>query len=94
MDLMNYALCKDFYSPAIGLAGLIAAYKVIDRRYQASIFPFSLKRRQQVVANFLAGLFIGLGLLLARRSNDGFRLFIGRNTSHNRGIWSNRRGDA
>jgi uncharacterized membrane protein YjfL (UPF0719 family) len=63
MDLMNYAL-SIFISLAIGLAGFIAAYKVFDWMTPGIHFSDQLKADNRSVAIFLAGLFIGLGLLL------------------------------
>jgi len=63
MDLMNYAL-SIFISLAIGLAGFIAAYKIFDWLTPGVHFSDQLKADNKSVAIFLAGLFIGLGLLL------------------------------
>jgi uncharacterized membrane protein YjfL (UPF0719 family) len=63
MDLMNYALSV-FISLAIGLAGFIIAYKIFDWLTPGVHFSDQLKADNQSVAIFLAGLFIGLGLLL------------------------------
>jgi uncharacterized membrane protein YjfL (UPF0719 family) len=63
MDLMNYAL-SIFKSLAIGLVGFIAAYKVFDWMTPGIHFSDQLKADNRSVAIFLAGLFIGLGLLL------------------------------
>jgi uncharacterized membrane protein YjfL (UPF0719 family) len=63
MDLMNYAL-SIFISLSIGLAGFIAAYKIFDWLTPGIHFSDQLKADNKSVAIFLAGLFIGLGLLL------------------------------
>jgi uncharacterized membrane protein YjfL (UPF0719 family) len=63
MDLMNYAL-SIFISLAVGLAGFIAAYKLFDWMTPGVHFSDQLKADNKSVAIFLAGLFIGLGLLL------------------------------
>lgn len=60
---MNYAL-SIFISLAIGLAGFIAAYKIFDWLTPGVHFSDQLKADNKSVAIFLAGLFIGLGLLL------------------------------
>ena len=63
MDLTNYAL-SIFTSLFIGLAGFIAAYKIFDWLTPGIHFSDQLKADNKSVAIFLAGLFIGLGLLL------------------------------
>jgi uncharacterized membrane protein YjfL (UPF0719 family) len=63
MDLINYALSISI-SLTIGLAGFIAAYKIFDWLTPGIHFSDQLKADNKSVAIFLAGLFIGLGLLL------------------------------
>jgi len=63
MDLFNYAL-SIFISLVIGLAGFIAAYKLFDWMTPGVHFSDQLRADNKSVAIFLAGLFIGLGLLL------------------------------
>jgi uncharacterized membrane protein YjfL (UPF0719 family) len=63
MDLANYAM-SILISLAIGLIGFIAAYKIFDWLTPGVDFADQLKSDNRSVAIFLAGLFIGLGLLL------------------------------
>jgi len=63
MDLLNYAF-SIFISLAIGLAGFIIAYKIFDGMTPGVHFADQLKADNKSVAIFLAGLFIGLGILL------------------------------
>jgi len=63
MDLLNYA-GSIFISLGIGLAGFIIAYKIFDWMTPGVHFADQLKADNKSVAIFLAGLFIGLGLLL------------------------------
>ena len=63
MDLLNYAL-SILISLVIGLAGFIIAYKILDWMTPGIHFSDQLKADNKSVAIFLAGLFIGLGLLL------------------------------
>ena len=63
MDLFNYAF-SIIISLAIGLAGFIIAYKIFDWLTPGVHFSEQLKADNKSVAIFLAGLFIGLGLLL------------------------------
>jgi uncharacterized membrane protein YjfL (UPF0719 family) len=63
MDLTNY-LASILISLVVGLAGFIAAYKIFDRLTPGVEFSDQLKADNRSVAIFLAGLFIGLGLLL------------------------------
>jgi uncharacterized membrane protein YjfL (UPF0719 family) len=63
MDIGNYAL-SIVISLVIGLVGFIAAYKIFDWMTPGVHFSDQLKADNRAVAIFLAGLFIGLGLLL------------------------------
>ena len=63
MDLLNYAL-SILLSLVIGLAGFVTAYKIFDWMTPGIHFSDQLKSDNRSVAIFLAGLFIGLGLLL------------------------------
>ncbi len=63
MDLANYAL-SIIMSLVIGLVGLLAAYKIFDWLTPGLDFPQELSKGNLAVGIFLAGLFIGLGLLL------------------------------
>jgi len=63
MDLFNYAI-SILISLVIGLAGFIFAYKIFDWLTPGVHFSDQLKADNKSVGIFLAGLFIGLGLLL------------------------------
>ena len=63
MELGNYAL-SILISFGIGLAGFILAYKIFDWLTPKLQFEEQLIAGNRAVAIFLAGLFIGLGLLL------------------------------
>ncbi len=63
MDIGNYAL-SILISLAIGLTGFVLAYKIFDWLTPGIHFADQLKADNRSVAIFLAGLFIGLGLLL------------------------------
>jgi uncharacterized membrane protein YjfL (UPF0719 family) len=63
MNLLNYA-GSIFISLIIGLTGFIIAYKIFDWLTPGVHFSDQLKADNKSVAIFLAGLFIGLGLLL------------------------------
>jgi len=63
VDLLNYAL-SILLSLVIGLAGFVIAYKIFDWMTPGIHFSDQLKADNRSVAIFLAGLFIGLGLLL------------------------------
>ena len=63
MDLGNYLL-SILTSLAIGLAGFVLAYKIFDWLTPGINFADQLNADNRSVAIFLAGLFIGLGLLL------------------------------
>ncbi len=63
MDLVNYLL-SILVSLIVGLAGFIVAYKIFDWLTPGVHFSDQLNADNRSVAIFLAGLFIGLGLLL------------------------------
>ena len=63
MDLFNYLL-SIVISLVLGLAGFIAAYKIFDALTPGVNFADQLNHDNRAVAIFLAGLFIGLGVLL------------------------------
>jgi len=63
MDLLHY-LESILISLVVGLAGFVAAYKIFDVLTPGVHFADQLKADNRSVAIFLAGLFIGLGLLL------------------------------
>jgi uncharacterized membrane protein YjfL (UPF0719 family) len=63
MDIGNYAL-SILMSLFIGLVGFVLAYKIFDFLTPGVHFADQLKADNRSVAIFLAGLFIGLGLLL------------------------------
>ena len=63
MDLANY-LMSILISLAVGLAGFVVAYKIFDLLTPGVQFADQLKADNRSVAIFLAGLFIGLGILL------------------------------
>ncbi len=63
MNLLNY-LTSILISLFVGLAGFVLAYKVFDWLTPGIHFSDQLKQDNRSVAIFLAGLFIGLGLLL------------------------------
>jgi uncharacterized membrane protein YjfL (UPF0719 family) len=63
MDIGNYTL-SILISLVIGLGGFVAAYKIFDWMTPGVDFADQLKTDNRAVAIFLAGLFIGLGLLL------------------------------
>jgi uncharacterized membrane protein YjfL (UPF0719 family) len=63
MDLANYA-SSILVSLVIGLVGFVVAYKIFDWLTPGVNFSDQLKADNRSVAIFLAGLFIGLGLLL------------------------------
>jgi uncharacterized membrane protein YjfL (UPF0719 family) len=63
MDLARYTL-SILVSLVIGLIGFIAAFKIFDRLTPGISFSQQLNADNRSVAIFLAGLFIGLGLLL------------------------------
>ena len=63
MDLLNY-LTSILISLVVGLTGFILAYKVFDWLTPGVQFAEQLKADNRSVAIFLAGLFVGLGILL------------------------------
>lgn len=63
MDLANY-LMSIAMSLFVGLAGFVAAYKIFDWLTPGVDFSDQLKADNRSVAIFLAGLFVGLGILL------------------------------
>jgi len=63
MDLLNYTL-SIIISFSFGISGFILAYKIFDRLTPDVCFSEALKNNNMSVAIFLAGLFIGLGILL------------------------------
>lgn len=63
MDLLNY-LASIMISLVVGLTGFILAYKIFDWLTPGVQFADQLKADNRSVAIFLAGLFVGLGVLL------------------------------
>ena len=63
MDLVNY-LVSILLSLGVGLAGFVLAYKIFDWLTPGVQFADQLRADNRSVAIFLAGLFVGLGLLL------------------------------
>ncbi len=63
MNNMNY-LVSILISLMIGLIGFVLAFKIFDWLTPNVHFEQALKDDNRSVAIFLAGLFIGLGLLL------------------------------
>ena len=63
MDLLNYLL-SILMSLVVGLLGFVVAYKLFDWMTPGVNFSDQLKADNKSVGLFLAGLFIGLGLLL------------------------------
>jgi uncharacterized membrane protein YjfL (UPF0719 family) len=63
VDLLNY-LISILISLVVGLAGFVVAYKIFDLLTPGVQFADQLKADNRSVAIFLAGLFIGLGVLL------------------------------
>lgn len=63
MNLLNY-LSSIVMSLVVGLVGFLLAYKIFDWLTPEIHFAQQLKEGNRAVAVFLAGLFIGLGLLL------------------------------
>jgi uncharacterized membrane protein YjfL (UPF0719 family) len=63
MNILNY-LASILVSLVVGLAGFVLAYKIFDWLTPEIHFSDQLKAGNRAVAIFLAGLFIGLGLLL------------------------------
>jgi len=63
VDFANYVI-SILLSLTVGLVGFIAAYKIFDWLTPGVNFADQLKADNRSVAIFLAGLFVGLGLLL------------------------------
>jgi uncharacterized membrane protein YjfL (UPF0719 family) len=63
MNNMNY-LISILISFLVGLSGFVLAYKIFDWLTPKLNFEQALEGDNRSVAIFLAGLFIGLGLLL------------------------------
>lgn len=63
LDFVNY-LVSILISLIVGLVGFVAAYKLFDVLTPGVDFSDQLKHDNRSVAIFLAGLFVGLGLLL------------------------------
>ena len=63
MDLANY-LVSILISLAVGLLGFVLAYKIFDWLTPGVNFSDQINADNRSVAIFLAGLFIGLGILL------------------------------
>jgi uncharacterized membrane protein YjfL (UPF0719 family) len=63
MDIGNYAL-SIAVSLVIGIIGFVLVYKIFDWMTPGVNFSDQLNSDNRAVAIFLAGLFIGLGLLL------------------------------
>lgn len=63
MEWTNYFLTI-LISLTIGLAGFVAAFKIFDYLTPGVNFAEQLTADNKSVAIFLAGLFVGLGLLL------------------------------
>ena len=63
VDFTNY-LISILISLIVGIFGFIAAYKIFDWLTPGVDFSDQLNSNNQSVAIFLAGLFIGLGILL------------------------------
>ena len=63
MDFTNYVI-SILISLVVGLVGFVAAYKIFDWLTPGLNFSDQLNGGNRAVAIFLAGLFIGLGLLL------------------------------
>ena len=63
MDFINY-LISILLSLIVGLVGFVAAYRIFDWLTPGVNFADQLRADNRSVAIFLAGLFVGLGLLL------------------------------
>ena len=63
MQLTNYMLSV-LVSLVAGIAGFLLLYKVFDWLTPQLDFPEELKKDNRSVAIFLAGLFVGLGLVI------------------------------
>jgi len=63
LDFTNYVVSV-LISLIVGLVGFVIAFKIFDWMTPGVHFSDQLKADNRSVAIFLAGLFIGLGLLL------------------------------
>lgn len=63
MDIAHY-IVTILISLVLGLCGFVLAYKIFDWLTPGVHFSDQLKADNRSVAIFLAGLFIGIGLLL------------------------------
>ena len=63
MDIGRYIL-SIVVSLVVGLAGFVLAYKIFDWLTPRLDFENELIKNNKAVGIFLAGLFVGLGLLL------------------------------
>jgi len=63
MNLANY-LTSILISLGCGIVGFFAIYKLFDWLTPVLNFPVELAKGNLAVAVFLAGLFVGVGLLL------------------------------
>ncbi len=63
VDFANYVI-SILISLLVGLLGFVAAYKIFDWLTPGVDFSDQLRSDNRSVAIFLAGLFVGLGLLL------------------------------
>jgi uncharacterized membrane protein YjfL (UPF0719 family) len=63
LDFANY-LISIVISLVVGLVGFLLAYKLFDWMTPGVNFSDQLNQDNRSVAIFLAGLFVGLGLLL------------------------------
>lgn len=63
MDLMRYTV-SILISLVIGMVAFVTAYKIFDWLTPGVTFAEQLRADNKSVAIFLAGLFVGIGLLL------------------------------
>lgn len=63
MQLGNYVVSV-LVSLAAGIVGFLLLYKIFDWLTPQLNFPDELKKNNTSVAIFLAGLFVGLGLVI------------------------------
>jgi len=63
VDFANYVI-SILISLLVGLVGFVSAYKIFDWLTPGVNFSDQLKADNKSVGIFLAGLFVGLGLLL------------------------------
>jgi uncharacterized membrane protein YjfL (UPF0719 family) len=61
---LSHYLTSILISLSVGLGGFVLAYKIFDWLTPGVQFADQLKADNKSVAIFLAGLFIGLGMLL------------------------------